>query len=66
MYEQPDGEFLPYVNATDIDLSILQTYTEIPKEHRDSCFVDACIQSNMFTKDEIDYLRSIVRTRKLP
>ena len=50
-----------------IDLSVLQIYSEIrPENYRDNCFVYACIQSGVFTKEEIDYLRSYVQTRKLP
>ena len=67
VYEQIDGEFFPYTNKTPIDLSVLQIYDRIDAEYyKDSCFVYACIQSKLFTSEEIDYLRVTVRTRKLP
>ena len=31
----------------------------------DNCFVHACIQSKLFSKEEIEYLRAYIRTRKL-
>ena len=62
-----DGEFWKYINLSGIDLSVLQIYSEIkPEYYRDNCFVHACIQSKVFSKEEIEYLRTYVRTRKLP
>ena len=61
------GEFWKYINLSGVDLSVLQIYSEIrPENYCDNCFVYACIQSGVFTKEEIDYLRSYVQTRKLP
>ena len=62
-----DGGFWKYINLSEIDLSVLQIYSEIkPKNYRDNCFVYACIRSGVFTKEEIEYLRTYVQTRKLP
>jgi hypothetical protein len=63
----PDGEFWRWRNKTDIDLSVLQIYSQIsPDKYEDNCFVYACIQSKVFTDLEIDQLRRTIRTRKLP
>ena len=64
---KPDGSFFPYINTTNIDLTTLQIFNKIEKKnYRDSCFVYACIQSNIFDKHEIQHLRSIIQTRSLP
>ena len=65
--EYLEGEFFPFTNRSGVDLSVLQIFDSIKKEnYNDSCFVYACIQSGLFSNEEIDYLRSIIRTRKLP
>ena len=62
-----DGEFWKYINLSGIDLSVLQIYSEIkPNYYRDNCFVYACIKSKVFSKEEIEFLRTYVQTRKLP
>ena len=56
-----------YINLSGIDLTDFQLYSEInPKKYRDNCFVYACITSGVFSKEEIDYLRTYVQTRKVP
>ena len=63
---KPDGEFFPYINLTNIDLSCLQIFNNVnPKNYKDSCFIYACIQSGVFTKKEIEQMRYYVQTRKL-
>ena len=67
MYNLYDGEFWKYINLSGIDLTDFQIYSEInPKNYRDNCFVYACIVSGVFSKEEIDYLRTYVQTRKIP
>lgn len=64
---RPEGEFFPYINTTDIDLIPLQIFSSVDKNnYRDNCFVYACIQSGVFTRNEISHLRSIIQTRSLP
>ena len=63
----PEGSFFPYVNLTQIDLSPFQIFRSIErKNYRDNCFVYACIQSRVFTEDEITHLRFHVQTRSIP
>ena len=63
----PEGSFFPYINLSPIDLSTYQIFHEVRKEnYRDNCFVYACIQSGVFTDDEIDDLRFFVQTRTIP
>lgn len=63
----PDGGFFPYINLSTIDLSVFQIFHSVDKNnYKDNCFVYACIQSGVFSKDEIKHLRYLVRTRTLP
>ena len=63
----PEGSFFPYVNLSDIDLSSFQIFKTIErKNYRDNCFVFACIQSGVFSDDEITHLRFFVQTRSIP
>ena len=63
-----DGAFFPYVNLIpSLDLTRYQIYHEVDaKNYTDNCFVYACIQSGVFTDDEIDKLRGMMRTRSIP
>ena len=64
--DRHDGSFFPYINTTHINLESLQIFNTVDKKnYRDSCFVYACIQSKVFTKDEIERLRSMMQTRSL-
>ena len=66
--DAPDSAFFPYINLLDsLDLTRYQIYTSIDKKnYRDNCFVYACIQSGVFTEDEIHKLRTIMLTRSIP
>ncbi len=63
----PEGSFFPYINRSPIDLSAYQIFHEVKKKnYRDNCFVYVCIQSGVFTDDEIDDLRIFVQTITIP
>ena len=65
--ETPEGSFFPYINLSKIDLSPFQIFHNIDqKNYQDNCFVYACIQSKVFTEDEIAHLRYTVQTRSIP
>lgn len=66
LWDVPAGDFFPYINTSGVDLSVLQIYDKIPKDYTDTCFVYACRMSGMFTEVEIESLRLMNRTRKLP
>ena len=64
---EPDGEFFPFINTSDVDLTSLQIFSKVDKNnYRDNCFVYACIQSGVLTDKEIHHLRSMMFTRSLP
>ena len=63
----PEGSFFPYINCSKIDLTPYQIFSNIdPKNYKDNCFVYACIQSGVFTEDEITHLRFYVQTKSVP
>ncbi|KAK8847074.1 hypothetical protein M9Y10_019651 [Tritrichomonas musculus] len=64
----PDGGFFPYINLIEsLDLSRYQIYNSIDKNnYRDNCFVHSCVQSGVFTEEELYKLRSIMLTRDIP
>ena len=65
--EQPEGGFFPYINLSDIDLTPYQIFKSVSKNnYKDNCLVYACIQSKVFTDDEINHLRYMVKTRMIP
>ena len=65
--EKPDGGFFPYINLSDIDLTIYQIFKSVEKKnYQDNCLVYACIQSKVFSEEEINHLRSMVKTRMVP
>ena len=66
--DAPDSAFFPYVNLIDsLDLTRYQIYNSIErKNYRDNCFVYACIQSGVFTEDELHKLRTMMLTRSIP
>lgn len=66
LWDLPAGEFFPYINNSGLDLTVFQIFDKIPKSYQDTCFVYACIQSGLFTKVEIESLRLMCATRKLP
>ena len=63
-----DGAFFPYINLIDsLDLTRYQIYNNVnPKNYRDNCFVYACVQSGVFTEEEIHKLRTMMLTRSIP
>ncbi|KAK8898932.1 hypothetical protein M9Y10_001224 [Tritrichomonas musculus] len=63
----PEGSFFPYINLSSVDLSCLQIFNSVNKNnYTDCCFVYACIQSGVFTEDEIQKMREVIQTRSLP
>ncbi len=65
--ESPDGGFFPYINLSDIDLTKYQIFKSVEKNnYQDNCLVYACIQSGVFTNEEINQLRFMVKTRMVP
>ncbi len=63
----PEGSFFPYVNLSPVDLSVFQIFHDVnPNNYHDNCFVYACIQSGVFTEDEINHLRFFVQTKSIP
>jgi hypothetical protein len=65
--EMIDGEFFPYINKSRANLESLQIFHDIqPEYYQDNCFVYACMQSQQFSDDEIDSLRRMIKTRKVP
>lgn len=66
--DAPDGAFFPFINLLKgLDLTRYQIYDSIDKKnYRDNCFVYACIQSGVFTDDEIQKLRNVMLTRSIP
>ena len=65
--EKPDGAFFPYVNLSDYDLSEYQIFTTINKKnYKDNCLVYAIIRSQVFSEEEIDHLRFMIKTRSIP
>ena len=66
-YTRRDGAFFPYVATINIDLSPYQIFTEIKaKNYKHNCFVWACIQSELFSKNEIEYMCGLIITRNIP
>lgn len=62
-----DGSFFRYINTTAIDLSRYQIYNSIKaSNYRDCCFVHACLESKIFTDEEMDAMRRWVLTRDVP
>jgi len=67
--QRPDkaGGYFPYYNTSDLNLSIFGIYHDASEvDYRDNCFITAAINSNLFTPDEIDFIRSLIFTRYLP
>ncbi len=65
--DNPEGGFFPYINLSDLDLSQYQIFKTVDKKnYKDNCLVYACIQSGVFTDEEINYLRFMVKTRLIP
>ena len=63
----PDGGFFPYINLAPIDLTDYQIFSEVNKKnYKDTCFVYACIQSGVFSKEEIHVLKDTLKTRNFP
>ena len=60
--------YFPYYNKIkDLDLSMFGIYhNDEEADYSDNCFILACIHSNLFTKQEIDFMRSMIHTRFIP
>jgi hypothetical protein len=66
-WEIVDGEFFPFVHDLDVDLTRFQIFNDIKPEYfRDNCFVYACEKSGRFTPVQLDFMRTIIQTRKIP
>ena len=67
VYKKHVGGFFAYVPLIPVRLEKFGIYSTIKKEnYKDSCFVQACIESKVLNDTEIDVLRSIIRTRDVP
>ena len=64
-YTKHAGEYFPYINRSELDLSVLQILRE-GETPSDSCFIHACKVSGVFTDEEIDRIREIAPERRLP
>ena len=64
----PEGAFFPNINLLDsLSLTRYQIYDNINKQnYRDNCFVYVCIQSGVFTDEEVYKLRTMMLTRSIP
>ena len=60
--------YFPYYNKIkDLDLSMFGIYhNESEADYSDNCFILACINSKLFTAQEIDFMRSMIHTRFIP
>ena len=60
--------YFPYYNTIpDLDLSMFGIFhNDEEADYTDNCFIFACIQSKLFSTDEIDFMRSIINTRYIP
>ena len=60
--------YFPYYNKlNDLDLSMFGIYhNETEADYSDNCFILACINSKLFTNQEIDFMRSMIHTRFIP
>ena len=69
-YKRPSkaGGYFPYHNTIDnLDLSVFGIYHKYDNiNYQDNCFIHAAVNSNLFTNQEIDFMRSIINTRYLP
>ena len=65
--EQPEGGFFPYINLSNYNLEQYQIFKSVDsRNYKDNCLVYACIQSGVFTDDEINHLRYMIKTRMIP
>ena len=66
-YNRRTGAFFPYKSNIPIDLTPLQIYCDIkPEYYKHNCFVYACIQSGVFSNEEIEFMCKLIITRNLP
>lgn len=60
------GAFYPYLNESEYDLSEYGIYKEFSIDnYKDNCFIGVLKSSKQFSEDEIQYARSLIRTRIL-
>ena len=63
---QKNGAFYPYLNESSYDLSQYGIFKEFNIDnYKDNCFIAAMKASEQFSEGELEYARSIVRTRIL-
>ena len=62
--KKPAGGFFPYINETSFDLSIFGIYHKVkPKNYENNCFLQALINSKLFSKDELNLVSNCMNTR---
>ena len=67
VYRKHRGGFFAYVPLIPVHLEKFGIFNTINKRnYKDNCFIQACIQSNVLTPEEIDALRSFIRTKEVP
>lgn len=60
------GAFYPYLNESEYDLSEYGIYKEFSIDnYKDNCFIGVLKASKQFSEEEIQYARSLIRTRIL-
>ena len=63
----PQGSFWQYTTNIPIDLSVYQIFDKVDKKnYKHNCFVYACIQSGVFTDEEIESMCRMIKTRSFP
>lgn len=63
---QKQGALYPYLNKSEWDLSEYGIFKEFSVDnYKDNCFIEAMKASKQFSEGEIQYARSLVRTRIL-
>lgn len=61
------GAFFPYLNNTSIDLTKYQIYDKIDeKNYNNNCLIHSLIESNQFTKQEINTIKTMMTDRTIP
>ena len=62
--QNKQGGFFPYLNKTSLDLSSYGIFNKINyNNYSTNCFIQSLINSNVFTEQEIDLIKSNMHTR---
>lgn len=64
-----NGEFYPYINLSDLDLSRYQIYKsedELREKYKEICLINCFIESKIFQPYQIEFLKSILTCKKIP